>query len=261
MAAWEDLFKAAPEDVAEATGIQFLDCEHGLIGIVSSADVLALNRVLGLGVRRDASPDAPLKLIQEYDRCAVSRFFVPLAPIALPETLVGDLEHYGLRHYNSWIRLVCETAGAANADTDLDVRRIHADDATAFGTLVCRNFRWPDELKNWIAATVDRPNWTHYMAFDGDTPVATAAAFRRGHCAWFGFAVTDEGYRGRGAQSALLAMRLKGAADAGCNLVTLETAEPKLGVSAPSFRNAIRLGFKVAYTRPNYIWERAPETG
>lgn len=261
MAAWEDLFKAAPGDIADAAGIHCYDSEHGLIGIVSSADVLALNRVIGLGVRRDAVPEAPLKLIQEYDKRAVSRFFVPLAPVARPETLSADLEQYGLRHYNNWIRLIRDTTNPGRVDTDLEIRRIGKEESLAFGALICRNFGWPEHLDEWIAATVGRPNWAHYMAFDGGKPVATAGLFTRGHCAWFDLAVTDESHRGRGAQSALLATRVKDAAEAGCDLVTLETAEQKQGVSAPSYRNAVRQGFRVAYTRPNYVWERAPETG
>ena len=35
----------------------------------------------------------------------------------------------------------------------------------------------------------------------------------------------------------------------------VETAEERPGYPAPSLRNALRLGFEVAYTRPNYIYE------
>jgi len=99
------------------------------------------------------------------------------------------------------------------------------------------------------------------MAFDGDRPVATGALFRKGRCAWLSFGTTDEEARGRGAQSALLAARLDAAARLGCELATIETAEPKSGVFAPSYRNAIRLGFKALYSRPNYIWERSAAAG
>ena len=261
MAAWEDFFQSAPEDMAKTAGIHFVDCEHGMVGIVSSVDVLALNRVLGLGVRRDGSPDAPLKLIQEYDRFAVSRFFVQLAPIALPTTLGADLERYGLRQYNNWIRLIRGTEKRPSLDTGLDVRTIAEPEALTFGSLVCRNFGWPETLVPWVAASVGRPNWTHYMAYDGQTPIATAAMFRRGHCAWLDLATTEKDHRGRGCQSALLAIRINDAADAGCNLLTLETADKKLGILAPAYRNAVRMGFRVAYARPNYIWERAPTAG
>jgi hypothetical protein len=261
MVAWKDLFEAVPSDVAEEAGIGSIDGEHGLIGFVSSADVLALNRVLGLGVRRDALPDAALQLIREYDSRAISRFFVPVSPAAAPESLASNLKEYGLRPYNHWIRLVRDVTDFPSEDTSLQIRAIGSDQALDFGNIVCRNFGWPDHLAAWIAATVGRPKWRHYMAFDEDLPVATAAMYERGRCVWFDLATTEEPHRGRGAQSALLAVRLRDAARAGCELVTMETAAPREGVSAPSFRNAVRAGFRTVCSRPNYIWERAPSAG
>ena len=40
--------------------------------------------------------------------------------------------------------------------------------------------------------------------------------------------------------------------------VSAETAEDTITRDAPSFRNLRRLGFEVAYRRPNYIWLRLP---
>jgi len=258
LVAWEDLFRAAPPTLSDEAGILLEDSELGLVGCVATADVLALNRVVGLGLRRDATPDAALSLIQLYDRNAVSRFFVPVSPVAAPDSIASDLERYGLRHYNNWIRLFRSTSPVPSGLTDLEIRIVDPNQAVEFGAIVCRNFGWPEQLAPWIAATVGRPNWVHWMAFDGEKPVATAALYKRGHCAWLDLATTDAAARGRGAQSALLAARVRKAGALGCDLVTLETAEPKQGVSAPSYRNAIRLGFEVAYARPNYIWERTP---
>jgi hypothetical protein len=36
--------------------------------------------------------------------------------------------------------------------------------------------------------------------------------------------------------------------------VSVETAEDTVQRDAPSFRNMQRLGFEVAYARPNYLW-------
>jgi ribosomal protein S18 acetylase RimI-like enzyme len=47
---------------------------------------------------------------------------------------------------------------------------------------------------------------------------------------------------------------MKDAADAGCRWVSVETAEDTVTKDAPSFRNLRRLGFEVAYRRPNYLW-------
>jgi ribosomal protein S18 acetylase RimI-like enzyme len=71
---------------------------------------------------------------------------------------------------------------------------------------------------------------------------------------WFGFAATDAAYRNRGAQRALVLRRLHDAAAMGCSWVSVETAEDTAVRDAPSFRNLRRLGFDVAYTRPNHLW-------
>jgi ribosomal protein S18 acetylase RimI-like enzyme len=81
-----------------------------------------------------------------------------------------------------------------------------------------------------------------------------------GKAAWFGFAATDAAHRRRGAQQALIVRRLKDAASAGCRWVSVETAEDTVTRDAPSFRNLRRLGFEVAYRRPNYLWSR-PSAG
>ncbi|MDP6124381.1 MAG: hypothetical protein QGH20_01335 [Candidatus Latescibacteria bacterium] len=104
-----------------------------------------------------------------------------------------------------------------------------------------------------VAATVGRPRWKHYMAFDGDTPVTTGALLAHGDIGWLDFAATLSTHRGMGAQSALTVRRLTDACDAGLKEVTVETVEQKPDKEAPSYRNMVRLGFEVLYSRPNFI--------
>lgn len=80
-----------------------------------------------------------------------------------------------------------------------------------------------------------------------------------GEAAWFGFAATDAAHRRRGAQQGAIVRRLEDAAKAGCTWVSVETAEDTVTKDAPSFRNLRRLGFEVAYTRPNYLWSRGSD--
>ena len=94
------------------------------------------------------------------------------------------------------------------------------------------------------------------MAYDGDFPVATAGMFIDGEYAWLDFASTLPGFRGKGAQTALISRRLQDGYDAGCRYFTVETAEQKPGRDSPSFRNIGRAGFALAYLRPNYIRTR-----
>lgn len=49
-----------------------------------------------------------------------------------------------------------------------------------------------------------------------------------------------------------------GAAALGCIDLVLETAEETPEHASPSYRNALRFGFRVAYRRPNYLYEFPP---
>jgi ribosomal protein S18 acetylase RimI-like enzyme len=138
--------------------------------------------------------------------------------------------------------------------TSLAVRRIGSDHADVFGGLVATAFDYPPALAPITSQTIGRPHWHHYLAFEGDTPIASAAMYVAGSAAWFGFAATDAAHRKRGAQQALIMRRLQDAADAGCKWISVETAEDTVTRDAPSFRNLRRLGFEVAYKRPNYLW-------
>jgi len=93
------------------------------------------------------------------------------------------------------------------------------------------------------------------MAFDGETPVATGAVYIRGQFGWIDFASTLPQYRGRGAQAALVERRIRDAAEWECRWLIVETAEEKPDHPAPSYRNMVRYGFKVAYARPNYLFK------
>jgi hypothetical protein len=81
--------------------------------------------------------------------------------------------------------------------------------------------------------TVGRPGWRHYLAYAGDTPIASAAMYVSGEAAWCGFAATDAAHRKRGAQRALVVRRLLDAAAVGCSRVSVETAEDALSRTLP----------------------------
>ena len=64
-------------------------------------------------------------------------------------------------------------------------------------------------------------------------------------------------YKAGSAQSTsecgLMARRIRDARELGCKMPVVETAEDTPQKGAPSFRNMLRLGFQVAYVRPNFI--------
>ena len=255
-----DLYRAAGAGVVTDCGLSVREIGDAVLIAVSRFDVLALNRLVGLGLRSSPSDAALAEAMTAIEQTGSPRCFVPVAPTGASDGLGARLEQLGLRRYNNWMRLQRSLDDLPrrpeSAATSLDVRPIGVAHADVFGRLVATAFDYPPALAPITSQTIGRPHWHHYLAFEGDTPIAAAAMYIAGNAAWFGFAATDAANRKRGAQQALIVRRLHDAADAGCKWVSVETAEDSVTRDAPSFRNLRRLGFEVAYARPNYIWVR-----
>jgi GNAT superfamily N-acetyltransferase len=253
-AAWGDMYRYTPHDVATACGVGIEEYGSAVAGSVSGVDVLAFNRVVALGLAEPASEEGVDRVIDFYATAGVSRFFVQLHPDAQPAELPQWLEARGLTHYNNWVKLHRGTQPVDDAATDLKVRQIDEDAAATFAKIVKDSFEWPDPVESLVACLVGRPNWLHYIAYDGNAPAATAALFVHRECGWLDFAATLPGYRGRGGQNALIARRIHDAAERGVKHLIVETAEAKPERPSPSYRNIVRFGFETAYVRPNFLW-------
>lgn len=254
IAAFEDVYRAANTKDVDLCGIALAGIASAFVAIASRIDVLALNRVIGLGLREPATGDHIDSIIDRYRSAGVRRFFVQLHPQARPESLKEMLEERGFRHHNNWVKLSRNLDPPSPAKTSLHVRSIDSREANDFARIVSPAFDWPGIMQPWLTRIIDRPGWHHYMAYDGDKPVATGSFYIKNSHAWIDFAATLPECRGKGAQSALAERRIKDAAELGCRSLVVETAEQTPEHSAPSYRNMIKLGFEVAYVRPNYIY-------
>ena len=252
--AWADLHRAAPPPLAATEGIHPPHWVGGaLAAVYRRTDVLALNRVIGLGADGAVRLDRLDGLVRLYRNTGVRRFFVQVAPGAEPSGLPRMMSSRGFRLHNRWVKL-CRGAGEPpRVDTELSVERLTHDKATLFGELFVPELDWPRATTAWLAATVGRARWHHYAAHDGPQVVAAAALYLVGDAAWLGFAVTHPAYRRRGAHAALLAKRIEAATAAGARTLVIETAEDRPDHS--SYRNVRRAGFEVAYLRDNWIRE------
>jgi hypothetical protein len=186
----------------------------------------------------------------------VSRFLLSISPAAKPDSIAAWLEARGFRRHNAWVKLHREAERVPEiATAGLRIEEIGPERALEFGKIVQSGFSMTDVAGEWIALTVGRMGWRHYLAKDGGTAVGAAAMYMKGAWAWFGFAATLEEARGRGAQRALIARRITDAHVAGVRWLSIETAEDTPERDAPSFRNVVRQGFRVAYLRPNWLWK------
>ena len=255
--AWTDLFEAAPEAVRVECGLHLQRVGSGLLTLASNVDVLAFNRAFGLGLGEPATERILDETIEQSRSRGVPRFFLQLMPGSSPKQLIHWILRRGFTHYNNWVKLSRSVDQTVSARTSLRVATIGREEAATFGTIVARCFDWPEPCAVWVAGTVGRQKWTHWMAYDGDRPVATGALFVDGDYGWGDLAATLPEARGRGAQSALMAARISQAADQECRWLVVETAQETPEKPAASYRNMRRLGFEVAYVRPNYLYLHA----
>jgi GNAT superfamily N-acetyltransferase len=165
-----------------------------------------------------------------------------------------DLEERGFVCDYGWMKFL-RGVGPREAHSDLRVLRVGPDRAGDFAAVVVGGFTMPEWTAPLAANVVGRPGWSCYVAYEGEAPAGAGALFVLGTVGWLGFGATLPEFRGRGAQSAILAARIEDARVQGCSTVVTETGALEEGRPSSSYRNILRAGFREAGVRPNY---RAP---
>ena len=228
------MFDGAGSAVTQTFGL-------GLFQEPSDDDLGAIERFFaerGAEVSHEVSPLAGLALLPRLS----ARGFQPIEltsvmhrPVVLPDARAHVVSRAGA---TPRVRVV----GPADVATYVET--------TALG--------WSSEgaelaafVRGYAAITVAaRGTHTFVAELDGRAVAAAALAMHDGVAILAGASTIPE-FRGRGAQSALLAARLRAAADAGCDLATMGALP-----GSASQRNAERAGFRIAYTRIK--WARPP---
>jgi GNAT superfamily N-acetyltransferase len=252
--ALNDFAHSASKSTIEKCGIKIFPV-GGVNGLITSKiDILAFNRVVGLGIKEPIDERVVDIILNKIEANKVKRFFIQIHPEVYSAQLRRLLELHDFYHYNNWVRLVRDNSPSHKVKTNLEIKKITQKESKSFAEIVVKAFEWPDELAEWIASPVGRKYWYHYIAFEKNIPVATAAFFHSGDYAWFDFAGTHPDHRGKGAQSALLATRINDCIELGVKTIIVETAEQTSKKESPSYRNVLKAGFREAYKRPNYIF-------
>jgi GNAT superfamily N-acetyltransferase len=252
-AEWRDAFLAADHATAVALGMRAERVGDADVLMMSSVDMLIFNRVAGLGVETPATEEVLDEAIERFHEARVPRYLIDISPAARP-ILLGDwIAARGLSLFNNWVKLTRKTEAMAIPHTSTRIVEIGRDHALDFGRIIQAVFGLTDIVADWTSALVGRPGRRHFMAFERDKPVGTAAIYMEGEWAQFGYATVLPEARGRGIQAALIAARVRAAHESGCRLASMETAEETLEKPGYSLRNARKMGFQVAYLRPNYL--------
>jgi GNAT superfamily N-acetyltransferase len=210
------------------------------------------NRALGLGLERPATEDDVEEIAgffrqQGVDWCAA------VAPQAEPVELASWLAARGLANGYAWAKFRRGVTEAPESASELRVDRVDGREAHTFADVFIRGYGVPELMRDWLARLPERSGWHCFVAYDGDAPAATGALYAARGVGWLGIAATLPEHRRRGAQGALLAERIRAAAEAGCAEVVTETGELLEGKPSSSYRNILRAGFELDYVRPNYL--------
>jgi GNAT superfamily N-acetyltransferase len=229
-AAYVDAFRSAPE-VAHVAEIGGATCT-----LVKSLGSRMFNRVL------DLTSTEPL------DEIAA---FYGGEPWWVSDShgLGPELEKRGFTKDYGWMKF-SRGVSPREAHSDLDVRL--ADQPEDFANVVVEAYGMPESVAPIASRVVGRPGWFCYVAYAGNEPAGAGALFVHEGVGWLGYAATRERFRGRGAQSAILATRIEAARQQGCRTVITETGELAEGRPSASYRNIVRAGFREAGVRANF---------
>ncbi len=210
-----------------------------------------LNRIVGLGVGAAASEaqlDAALAALPRG-----LSFYVAVAPAAQPADLPLWLQARGLEPSWGWMRFHRDVAAIQAADTALRIAMVqgHAD-AAAFAHVVRESYGLPHAVEARVARAPDS-GWLCWVAYHGDEPAGAAGMYAAEGVGYLGLAGTVAEHRGLGAQSALLAARVRHAAKLGCDLLVTETGERTGDRPSNSYRNILRAGFEESEVTAHWL--------
>ena len=251
--AWLSLWRAA-----EASGLDVRIVDRGDLTMAACPSLpgSAFNRAFGIRQVPIALPE----VFQLYRSTGSTGWVVagadePPWPDAVAEEPTGV--------HVAGIETALERVAGVAHDERVSVRAVDPDDADAverWTDLVVRGFALEGREAAAMAAAnrrLARARGEHGFigSLDGIDAAAAASVTRR-RVAWLGGAAVLPEARGRGIHRALLAARIRHAADRGCHRV-MATAD----VGSVSARNLEALGLAVIWTRAHYRFDPTTDVG
>jgi ribosomal protein S18 acetylase RimI-like enzyme len=251
LAGWAEVWAAAPPDLAARHGIEARTIGGALCTAISEQPSTMLNRVVGLGLDAPATDD-DLDAIESFFAHHGRPFYVSLNRKAKPSDLRVRLERRGFAAAYAWMKFTRGPEPSPQTDSALRVELAEPRHGPDFGDIVAAGYGFEPFVAAWLAE-LPKTSWRCYLAYDGEDPAGAAALFVHEGTAYLSFAATKAEHRRKGAQSALLAARIRDAVEAGCAMLVTETGERIPMKPSDSYRNILRFGFEEAYLRPNYL--------
>lgn len=200
------------------------------------------------------SSDLP-EIIERYRIKEIPRYFLMLTPTANTGEQLEWLQDNGILPYmdTTYHALFRVTDPSIYSDTSLNVRRLDPGEIAEHDDSIRRVFEGPFG-GHAFRGTAGNENAFHFAAFNGPRLVAASLLFIHNGLGYLCDASTLAPYRNMGAQSAMIAARIRHAYELGCDMVCSET----LGYLKTSSANLHRLGFSFIFERKAFLWENKP---
>jgi hypothetical protein len=220
-----------------------------------------LTQTFGLGLFGDVGPDE-LAAIEGFFTERGAPVYHEVSPVADPD-IVPLLNGRGYKafEFSSVLfrpidaPLLADMAELAHSGSRVKVTLVGREDHETWTRTAADGWSEYPELAGFMeelaAVTVEREGAYPFLARLEGQPVATGLLSVHEGVALLAGASTIPSARRQGAQSALLAARLRFAAEASCDLAMMAAAP-----GSASQRNSERNGFRIAYTRLK--WRLAP---
>ncbi|GAA4598753.1 GNAT family N-acetyltransferase [Planotetraspora phitsanulokensis] len=252
------LIAQAPEPARSALGIASARIGGGVVVSMRHDSTGYWSKALGFGFEEPVSHKLIAEVCDFYRDQASPGAVLQIAPGCLPPEWPGICAAQNISAGSTWVKLVRAASGPgfAPARTDLRVAAVEMDEVAEWASVLLRGFGMPVEtMAPVLVHGVASGRFRAYAAWSGDDMVGAANLRIHGDTASFSGASTLPGHRLGGAQSALLAVRARDAAAAGCRWLVAETWKPTPNRQNSSLNNMLRAGFTVIHPRRNWLWK------
>jgi GNAT superfamily N-acetyltransferase len=262
--AWRDLYDAPAARLRARLGLRAEDRGGELVLTAPGVDGLLFNRVFGApGADKEAAAAQLARAAEHFPAHGVARWLAHVYDEGPPGALDGRAEALGVERFRRrWVKFLRGPEAPPTTPTGLPIEPATAVHVGPAAELLAAAFDLPPAGGAVLAGAIGRPRWRVWVALAGPRPVAIGALFVDRGVGSLAYAATAPEFRGRGAQGALLAQRIRTAVELGCRFLASETGAPIADEPNPSWHNLLRHGFAPVATRANFVprgtrWARA----
>lgn len=259
VAAWLDLYDAAPADFAARHGLSIARDGDLVWTICTTIPFIHFNCVKNIGVDGPASEAQVDALLTHYRAAGILRPWFYTSPHTEPSRLRCWLEARGLQHQSGWERIFRD-ATPLSAEPLFQVDGVSVEEVTPktaaqWAGFIDSQYRLP--TSPWLTALVGRRGWHHYMLKRDGAVIAGRSLFIGADgAAWSGIDAPVPGIMAPSFDlDAMLGERLvRDGIAAGAKLFVADIEAPHPERDGPAYRNYARLGFSIAYLRSHYSY-------